>query len=168
MRGRLLREGEGLGVGDADQQRSGEAGAGGDGDGVEIGEGDVGLSERGADDGNDGAEMLAAGQLGNDAAVAGVGGDLRGDDGGERARAALDDGRGGLVAGGFDAEDEAGAGHSFSVVELARRCEASRQVGELAIRDGIARVENRNSDDAGDAPIRSGVADRGDAARGGV
>ena len=113
--GKIVGEGEGLGVGDADEQRPGEAGTGGDGDGVEIGEGDAGLGQRGADDGNDGAEMLAAGQLGNDAAVAGVGGDLRGDGGGKRARAALDDGRGGLVAGGFDAEDEA-AGHTSSLV----------------------------------------------------
>ncbi len=73
------------------------------------------FSECGADDGNNGAEMLAAGKLGNDAAVAGVGGNLRGDDGGKRARSALDDGRGGFVAGGLDAEDEAG-GHSFSLV----------------------------------------------------
>ena len=57
--------------------------------------------------------MLAAGQLRNDAAVARVGGDLRGHDGGKRARAALDNGRGGLVAGGFNAENEAGAGHIF-------------------------------------------------------
>jgi hypothetical protein len=49
--------------------------------------------------------MLAAGKLGDDSAVAGVGGDLRGDDGAERVSAALDDGGGGLVAGGFDAED---------------------------------------------------------------
>ena len=75
----------------------------------------MGFGERGADDRDNGAEMLAAGELGNDAAVAGVGGDLRGDDGGKRARSALDDGRGGFVAGGLDAEDEAG-GHSFSVV----------------------------------------------------
>ena len=105
--GDVLRVGQGLGVGDADEQRSGEAGAGGDGDGVEIGEGDAGLGQGGADDGNDGAEMLAAGQLGDDAAVAGMGGDLRGDDRGKRAGAALDDGGGGLVAGGFDGEDEA-------------------------------------------------------------
>ena len=110
MSGRSLREGQRLGVGDADQQRSGEAGTGGDGDGVEIGEGDVGLGQRGADHGNDGAEMLAAGQLRHHAAVAGVRGDLRGDGGGKGARAALDDRRGGLVAGGFDAEDEAAAG----------------------------------------------------------
>ena len=115
MSGRLLREGEGLGVGDADEKRSGQAGAGGDGDGVEVGERDVGLGERGADDGNDGAEMLAAGQLRHHAAVARMGGDLRGDDGGEGARAALDDGGGGFVAGAFNAKDEAGAGHVFSV-----------------------------------------------------
>ena len=93
MSGRLLGEGQGLGVGDADEQRAGEAGAGGDGDGVEIGEGDAGLGQRGADDGNDGAQVLAAGQLGHDAAVAGVGGDLRGDDArracGRRARPRL-------------------------------------------------------------------------------
>jgi hypothetical protein len=46
--------------------------------------------------------MLAGGQLGDDAAIAGMGGDLRGDDGGESAGAALNDGGGGLVAGGFD------------------------------------------------------------------
>jgi len=49
-----LCEGEGFGVGDADEQCSGQAGTGGDGDGVEIGEGDVGLGQRGADDGDDG------------------------------------------------------------------------------------------------------------------
>ncbi len=117
--GKVVGKGEGFGVGDADEKRSGEAGAGGDGDGVEVGEGQAGFGEGGADDGNDGAEMLAAGQLGNDAAVAGVGGDLRGDDGRESARAALDNGRGGFVAGGFDAEDEAGAGHDSSLVALA-------------------------------------------------
>ena len=44
-----------------------------------------------------------------------MGGDLGGDDGGEDARATLDHGRGGLVAGGFDAEDEAADGHMFSL-----------------------------------------------------
>ena len=100
-----LGEGEGFGVGDANEERSGEAGTAGDGDGVEVGEGDVGLGQGGAHDGDDGAEMLAAGQLGDDSAIAGVGGDLGGDDRGEDASAALDDGSGGLVAGGFDAED---------------------------------------------------------------
>ena len=125
----IVGEGESFGVGDADEQRSGEAGAAGDGDGVEIGEGQVRFSERGADHGNDGAEMLAAGQLRNDAAVARVGGDLRRDNRGNCARAALDDGRGGLVARGFNAEDEAGAGHGFSVASWHA---AARRVGKLA------------------------------------
>ena len=60
--------------------------------------------------------MLAAGELRDDAAVAGVGGDLRGDNGRKRARSALDNGCGGFVAGGLDAEDEAGAGHESSLV----------------------------------------------------
>ena len=65
----------------------------------------------GADDGDDGAEVLAGGELGDDAAVVGVDGDLRGDDVGEGFAAGADDGGGGLVAGAFDAEDQAGFGH---------------------------------------------------------
>ena len=114
--GKVVGEGEGFGVGDADEQCTGEAGTGGDGDGVEIGEGHAGFSERGADDRNDGAKMLATGELRNHAAVAGVGSNLRGNDGRKRARSALDNGRGGFVARGLDAEDEAGAEHRFSLV----------------------------------------------------
>jgi len=110
----VLREGEGLGIGDADQERSGEAGTAGDGDGIEIVEGNICLGKGGADDWDDGAEMLAAGQFGNHSAVAGVGGDLRGDNRAESAGAALNDGGSGLVAGGFDGEDQA-AGHISSL-----------------------------------------------------
>lgn len=78
-KGDFLRVGEGLGVGDADQKRSCESGAGSDGDRVEIGEGDVGLDEGGAYYGDDSAEMLAAGQLGDNSTVTGVRGDLGGD-----------------------------------------------------------------------------------------
>ena len=102
-------EGEGLGEADADEQGSGEAGAFGDGDGGEIGVGDVGTLHGLADDGDDGAEMLAGGQLGDDAAVVAVD-ELRGDDVGEDCMAVADDGCGGLVAGALDTEDE-GAGH---------------------------------------------------------
>ena len=56
--------------------------------------------------------MLAAGELRDDAAVEGVEVDLAGNDGGEGVGAMADDGGGGLVAGGFDAEDEAG-GHDL-------------------------------------------------------
>ena len=71
-------KGQRLGVGDAHQQRAGKSGAAGDGDGVQVGEGDAGLGERGPDHGDDGAQMLAAGQLRHHAAVARVCGDLRG------------------------------------------------------------------------------------------
>ncbi len=98
-------EGEGLGVGDADEQGPGEAGAGGDGDGVEVGEGEVGAGEGFADDEDDVAEMLAGGEFGDNSAVVGVELHLGGDDVGEGVGAAADDGGGGLVAGGLDAED---------------------------------------------------------------
>jgi len=55
----VLGEGQGFGIGDADEECSGETWAAGDGYGVEVGEGDIGLGESGADDGDDGAEMLA-------------------------------------------------------------------------------------------------------------
>ena len=102
-------EGEGFGVEDADEERAGEAGAFGDGDSVEIGEGDAGLGDGLADDGDDVAQVLARGELGDDSAVGGVKGDLGGDDVREDLGAGADDGGGGLVATAFDAEDEAGA-----------------------------------------------------------
>ena len=58
-----------------------------------------------ADDGGDGAEVLAACQLRDDAAVVGVD-ELRGYDVGKDFCAVADDGGGGLVAGAFDAENE--------------------------------------------------------------
>ena len=103
--GKVVGEGEGFGVGDADEEGSSKARTAGDGNGVEAGKGDAGIRQRGADDGNDGAEMLAGGQFWNDSAITGVGGDLGGNDGAEGASTALDDGGGGLVAGRFDGED---------------------------------------------------------------
>ncbi len=79
-------EGEGLGVGDADEQCTCEARAFGDGDGVEVGEGDwmsgcsAGAGHRLADDRYDVAEVFAGREFGDDAAVVGVEGHLRGDD----------------------------------------------------------------------------------------
>ena len=100
---------QGFAVGDTDQQSAGKSGAGGDGDRVQIGKRHASLGQRRPDHGNDGAQVLAAGQFGDDATVARVGCDLRGHHGAERATAALDDGCCGLVTGGFDGEDEAGA-----------------------------------------------------------
>ena len=73
------------------------------------------LIECGSDYRNDGAEMLAAGQFGDDTAITRVGGDLRRDDGRKRAGTTLDDGGCGLVARGLDGEDEAVTGHVFSL-----------------------------------------------------
>ena len=70
--------------------------------------------------------LLAAGELGHDAAVARVGGDLRGDDGRKSSHSALDDRHGRFVAGGFDAENEAGAGHESSLVVLRKQGAARR------------------------------------------
>ena len=65
-------EGQRLGVGHTDQQCSRQAGAFGDRDGIEIGEADAGFGQRGADDGNDVAQMLAGGEFRNHAAVRSV------------------------------------------------------------------------------------------------
>lgn len=133
--GDVLGEGQGFGVGDADEEGTGEAGTGGDSDGVEVVEGDVGLGEGGADDGDDSAEVFAAGEFRDDSAIAGVGGDLGSDGGGEGAGTALDDGGGGLVAGGLDGEDEAGAGHRSSLA--GRAAEFVRRGGLAALRLGL-------------------------------
>ncbi len=124
--GKVVGESEGFGVGDADEQCTSEARARSDGNGIEIGEVNVGFSKRGADNGNDGAKVLAAGELGHDAAVERVGRDLRGNDGRKSSRSALDDRRGRFVAGGFDAENEAGAGHESSLVVLRKQGAARR------------------------------------------
>lgn len=120
--------GEGFGVGDADEERSCEAGTFGDGDGVEVGECDwmsgcgAGAGEGFADDEDDIAEVLAGGEFGDYSAVVGVEGHLGGDDVGERVAAGADDGGGGLVAGGFDAEDEAVFDHAWGTPSLPRLC----------------------------------------------
>ena len=104
-------EGEGLGEGDADEERAGEAGAFGDGDGFEVFVLNASAVHGFADDRRDGAEVLAGGQLRDDAAVVGVD-ELAGDYVREDFAAVANDGRGGLVAGAFDAENEA-VGHSL-------------------------------------------------------
>jgi hypothetical protein len=77
----------------------------GDGDGVDVGEAEVGGGEGFFHNGQDVLDMSPAGDFRDDAAISGVeiglgGDDVAGDDG-----AVNDDGGGGFVAGGFDAED---------------------------------------------------------------
>ena len=100
------REGESFAVGEANEQGADEARALSDGDGVEIVQGDVGLVDGFADDRHDLAEMFARREFGDHAAVFAVNFDLGRDHAGEDAFAVGDDGGGGFVAGGFDAENE--------------------------------------------------------------
>ena len=99
-----------FGVGESDEQGANESGSNSDCDGGETFEAGIGALQGLANDGNDGAEVFARGEFGDDSAVSAVGGDLRGDDAGEDGIAAggvasLNDGRGGFIAGGFDAEN---------------------------------------------------------------
>ena len=102
-------EGKALCGVDADEQRAGEAGAVRDGDAVELGQLDSGVLQGPADHGDYGEEVLPGGGLGDDAAEVGVEIGLGGDYVGHYAATVLDDGYGGLVAGGLDAQDPHGA-----------------------------------------------------------
>ena len=98
-------EGERLGRADADQQRADQPGPGGGGHRVDLVVGHAGLDERLGHDRGEHLDVGAAGDLGHDAAVAGVLVDLAGDDRRPHPGGALDDRGGGLVARGLDAED---------------------------------------------------------------
>jgi hypothetical protein len=100
------RIGQGLGVADADQQGSREARALGYGDGIEVCHGHAGLTYGRLNHRHNGAEVLAGGELRDDAAVGRVDRDLGGHYVGESAGAAGHHGGGGLVAGALDPEDE--------------------------------------------------------------
>ena len=108
-------EGEGLGVGDADEQGSGEAGPEEYGDvASRSAKVRVGAGKGFADDGDDVARRCSRGRRVRGRLLRSWrGGPVwGGDDVGECFRAgAADDGGGGLVAGGFNAEDQAGFFH---------------------------------------------------------
>lgn len=101
--GELAGEADGFAVGHANEEGANEAGALGDGDGVEVLIGAAGLFHGLADDGGDGAEMLAGGEFGDDSAVFAVDIELGADDAGKDSAPVFDDGGGGFVTGGFDA-----------------------------------------------------------------
>jgi len=105
------REGKRFSKADADEQCSGETRSLRDRDGVDrlIGMGSIG--ERLANDGNDGAEMLARSEFGNDTSVGLMSGDLRGDDVGKNLLARAHHGGSGFITGAFDTEDN-GVGHN--------------------------------------------------------
>ncbi len=107
-----------LGISNANQQRPGQPGTVGNGDSIQIGQRDSGLGQRGPHHRNDSAKMLAAGQLRHHPAVTSVRGNLRRNHRAERARPPLDDRSRSLVAGGFNAEDQAAGTHLFSLPAL--------------------------------------------------
>ena len=77
----------------------------GDGNGVDGVEGEFGVGEGRGEDGDETFEMGTTGDLGNDAAEAGVKRFGGGDGGGEFAEAVGDDRGGGLIAGGFKSQE---------------------------------------------------------------
>src|SRR3954469_23789211 len=99
-----------------------------DAHGLNLVECSIGLLQRFAEDGEDIFDVGAAGDFWDDAAVDGVEMGLRGNDVAEDRAAVLDDGGGGFVAGGFDAED---AGHG-SILEAGDQREKIRSTSPLA------------------------------------
>jgi len=95
----IFRVGQGLPCGDSDEQRSDEAGTARDGDSLNIVEADARLFERLQDDGHDGLDVLAGGDLRHDAAEAAVRPNLRSDDVGQQFPSVADDGGGRFIAG---------------------------------------------------------------------
>ena len=63
--GQVGGEGQGLGVGNADEERTGESGTAGHRNGVEAGKRDARVAKRGADHGNNVAQVFARGEFRN-------------------------------------------------------------------------------------------------------
>ena len=102
-------EGEAFRIAEADEQRAGEARAAGGGEVRDLIEGDIGLGEGLGHERREGQGVIAAGDLGNDPAVATMNRDLGGNEGtqdlGTTVRGALEQGDGGFVTGAFDSEE---------------------------------------------------------------
>lgn len=97
--------GERLGVGEADEKAADKTGALGDRDGGEVFEAGVRLFEGFADDRDDGADVLAAGEFGHNTAIALVNFQLGRYARGKDLRAIFDDCCGGFIARRFDAKN---------------------------------------------------------------
>ena len=101
-------EGERFGGGHADDEAADQAGAARDGDAVNAAQRRAGAAERVLDGCREQGDVLAAGDLGDDAAVFGVEFVLVGGHAGEHVAAVADQGRGGVVARRFDTENQHG------------------------------------------------------------
>ncbi len=101
------RRGDRLRGADPDQEGADQARPGGDRDRLDLAQLDLGLGERRLDHRRGQFEVVARGDLGDDAAEVGVRGGLRGDQVREDPRP-VEHGRAGVVAGGLDRENQAG------------------------------------------------------------
>jgi len=100
-----------FGGGQADQQGTDQTGSIGHGNGVDVGERGVGLGQGLVDHGQDGFDVHARGDFWHNTAILLVYGSLGGDDVGPDLAAVGDDGSSGFIAGGLDAENQAGLIH---------------------------------------------------------
>jgi hypothetical protein len=104
----------------------------------ELIEANCGLPQRFIDDWKKALQMSAGRDLRHHAAEAGVQVGLRRDHVGQHGRLVGEDGSGGFVAGGFDAEEE-GGGHCFISRHLrARRSAASGKFRRISLRTCLA------------------------------
>jgi hypothetical protein len=107
------RGGEGLGGGEPHQQRPHQPGSARDGHQADVIERDPGLLQRARDHEVDELQMLARGDLGNDAAKTIV--HLRGDRIRAHGAPAVDDRRARIVTAGLDREDGKGGGEGAAL-----------------------------------------------------
>src|SRR6185312_12948371 len=100
---------------DPDQEGADQPGPGGGGDRLDVVQSHPGLAERRLDHRGGQLQVVAGGDLGDDAAEARVGGGLRGDHVGEDAPA-VEHGGAGVVAGRLDGEEQASAPQSSHMI----------------------------------------------------
>lgn len=101
--GEAVGEGDGLGDVHPHQEGAGETRSNGNGNAIKVAP--AGLGHGLFDNGDRGHQVLAGGNLGDDATVSGMNVHLRGDDVGEDLPPVLDNGGCCFVAGGLDAKE---------------------------------------------------------------
>ncbi len=104
----VFGEGQRLGGHHADHDAPDQTGPTGGGDGGEVAEFQAGIPHRLVNDLIDGFDVCTGGDLGDDAAVGTVGIELRQNHVGKDSPLPVDERGGGLIATGFDAEDDHG------------------------------------------------------------
>ena len=132
----LEHQGQRLGEGAADEQRAGQSRTARVGHRIDVGQRFSGLFQRRPQQGYDAANMVARGELGHHAAVVGMHRHLRMQVVREQAGRAVVERQAGLVAGGFDTEDQ----HRGAILTLGAQrvfhlyCAAVRDHAESKLR----------------------------------